>query len=300
MPAEPVRYYNRRTRTVETEEIYGEAWLRFAYENPVGRFLTLAIVRRAILSKYYGWRMTRPFSAHRVLPFIVKYNLDTDEFAKSPFDFKHFNDFFTRALKKSARPITPNDDLATFPADGRHLCIQDIDAVDGFYVKGAKFTLQELLGSFDLAQQYDGGTIIISRLCPVDYHRFHFSAPGIPNEPRLINGWLYSVNPIALRRNVRYLVENKRYVTEITSSPFGKVVQVEIGATMVGSVVHTYVPGRRVAKGEEKGLFKFGGSCVITLFRRGSIKLDEDLVAQNRAGLETYARMGERMGCAFG
>lgn len=300
MPSEPVRYYNRRTRTVETEQIYGEGWLRFAYENPVGRFFTTALVRRAILSRYYGWRMSRPYSSHRVLPFIVQYNLDTDEFAKSPFDFKHFNEFFSRALKKSARPISPIDSVATFPADGRHLCLQDIRAAEGFYVKGAKFTLEELLGDFDLAEQYDGGTMIISRLCPVDYHRFHFATAGIPGEPRLINGWLYSVNPIALRRNVRYLVENKRYVTEITSSPFGKVVQVEVGATMVGSVVHTYVPGRRVEKGEEKGLFKFGGSCVITLFRRGSIKLDEDLVAQTNLGLETYARMGERMGCAFG
>ena len=300
MPAEPVRYYNRKTCTVETEQIYGEGWLRFAYENPVGRFFTAALVRRALLSKFYGWQMSRPYSAHRVLPFIVKYDLDTDEFAKSPFDFKNFNDFFSRALKKSARPVTPGYDIATFPADGRHLCIQDINAVDGFYVKGAKFTLEELLGSFELAQQYDGGTMIISRLCPVDYHRFHFAAPGIPSEPRLIKGSLYSVNPIALRRNVRYLVENKRYVTEITSSGFGKLVQIEIGATMVGSVVYTYVPDRRVEKGEEKGLFKFGGSCVITLFRRGSIKLDDDLVAQTRLGLETYARMGERMGCVFG
>ncbi|HEY0966523.1 MAG TPA: phosphatidylserine decarboxylase [Opitutaceae bacterium] len=300
MPAEPVRYYNRITRTVETEEIYGEGWLRFAYENPIGRFFTAALVRRAILSQYYGWQMTRPYSAHRVLPFIVKYNLDTDEFAKSPFDFKHFNDFFTRALKKSARPITPNNDLAVFPADGRHLCIQDINDVDGFYVKGQKFDLEELLGDFDLSQQYDGGTMIISRLCPVDYHRFHFPTAGIPDEPRLINGWLYSVNPIALRRNVRFLVENKRYVTQLPASPFGKIVQVEIGATMVGSVVHTFVPGRRVEKGEEKGLFKFGGSCVITLFRRGSIKLDSDLVEQSRQGLEVYARMGDRMGCVFG
>lgn len=300
MPAEPVRYYNRITKTVETEEIYGEGWLRFAYENPVGRFFTAALVRRAILSKYYGWRMSRPYSANLVLPFIVKYNLDTEEFSKSPFDFKHFNDFFTRALKKSARPITPDDRIAVFPADGRHLCIQDINAVDGYYVKGATFSLLELLGDEELARQYDGGTMIISRLCPVDYHRFHFAAPGIPNEPRLINGWLYSVNPIALRRNVRYLVENKRYVTSITSSEFGKLVQVEIGATMVGSVIHTYVPGRRIEKGEEKGLFKFGGSCVITLFRRGSIKLDADLAAQTRAGLETYAHMGDRIGEVFG
>jgi phosphatidylserine decarboxylase len=51
-----------------------------------------------------------------------------------------------------------------------------------------------------------------------------------------------------------------------------------------------------VAKGDEKGLFAFGGSCVITLFTRGSIRFDDDLVAQSREQRETYARMGERLG----
>ena len=59
--------------------------------------------------------------------------------------------------------------------------------------------------------------MLISRLCPVDYHRFHFPVSGIPGEPRLINGWLYSVSPLALRRRLKYLIENKREVTLVDS-----------------------------------------------------------------------------------
>jgi len=140
--------------------------------------------------------------------------------------------------------------------------------------------------------------MVISRLCPVDYHRFHFPFAGIPSEPRLIKGPLFSVSPIALRRNIHYLVQNKRMLTELESSVFGSVACFEVGATNVGTIVHTFVSGRPVAKGEEKGLFKFGGSCVITLFQPGRIRFDQDLVEQSRACLETYARMGDRLGVA--
>jgi phosphatidylserine decarboxylase len=53
---------------------------------------------------------------------------------------------------------------------------------------------------------------------------------------------------------------------------------------------------RPVAKGEEKGLFKFGGSCVVTLFQRGRIRFADDLVEQSKSYRETYVRMGDRLG----
>jgi len=294
----PIRFYNRYTRQIETESIYGERWLRWAYENPVGRFATWLLVRRSLFSRYYGWRMSLSDSARRVFPFIVDYNLNVDEFAKSAYAFKTFNEFFTRGLKPEARPIAAPDDetLAVFPADGRHLGFADVDAAPGFYVKGAKFTLRDLLGDDTLAQTFAGGSMLISRLCPVDYHRFHFPVAGKPDDGRLINGWLYSVSPVALRLNVQRLVQNKRQITLVDETVFGRVVVIEVGATNVGSILQTYVPGRRVVKGEEKGMFKFGGSCVITLFQKNRIQFDEDVLTQSADGLETYARMGDRLG----
>ena len=146
MSAEPIRYFDRYARSLKTEQIYGEKWLRFAYENPAGRFFVWLAARRAFFSRWYGWKMRKPASALRVLPFITEYNLNVDEFAKSAFDYKTFNEFFYRALKPAARPIADGARIAVFPADGRHLAMPNVDTADGFYVKGAKFSLGELLG----------------------------------------------------------------------------------------------------------------------------------------------------------
>jgi phosphatidylserine decarboxylase len=298
MPAEPIRYFDRYAGTVKTEEVYGEGWLRFAYENPAGRFFVWLLARRALFSQWYGRKMNKPESSFEILPFIAKYNLDADEFAKSPFDYKTFNQFFYRALKPGARPIAVGEKVAVFPADGRHLAFPDVDAAEGFYVKGSKFSLAELLGDAGLAQTFAGGAMLISRLCPVDYHRFHFPVSGVPGEGRLINGWLYSVSPVALRRNIHRLVENKRELTLIESAAFGTVAMLEVGATNVGSITQSFTAGRPVEKGTEKGFFAFGGSCVITLFARGRIRFDDDIVAQSAQCRETYARMGDRLGSA--
>ena len=299
MPPEPVRYFNRYTKTVETEKVVGERWMRLIYETMPGRLALHLVVRRALLSRLYGWKMNWRYSGQKVLPFIVANNIDDREFAKSAFLYDTFNEFFTRALKPEARLIAPGDEVAVFPADGRHLAFPNVDTADGFYVKGAKFALAELLGDPALAQQFSGASMLISRLCPVDYHRFHFPVAGTPGESALIAGWLYSVSPIALRHNIRYLVENKRMLTYLDSLRFGPVLMIEVGATMVGTIKQLFAPGRPVAKGECKGLFKIGGSCVITLFQRGRIRFDSDLVEQSRSYLETYARMGDRLGEAL-
>lgn len=296
MSAEPIRYFDRYARALKTERIYGERWLRFAYENPAGRLLVWLLARRAFFSRWYGWKMNKPASALRVIPFIASYGLDVDEFAKSAFDYKTFNEFFFRALKPEARPIAAGERVAVLPADGRHLVQANLDATAGFYVKGQELSLAALLGEAALTAQFAGGAMLISRLCPVDYHRFHFPVAGTPAESRLINGWLYSVSPVALRRNFRYLVENKREVTLIESVGFGMVAMVEVGATNVGAIRQSFVPGRTVGKGDEKGFFAFGGSCVITLFQRGRIRFDADLLASSAECVEVYAKMGDRLG----
>lgn len=305
MPVQPIRYFDRYECTLKTERIYGEKWLRFAYENPLGGFFVWALARRAFFSKWYGWKMNKRISALQILPFITAYDMDVDEFAKSPFDYKTFNEFFFRALKPEVRPIAAGEEVAVFPADGRHLVFSNVDTTDGFYLKGKKFSLTELFGEEtlpeaqrELSRKFAGGSMIISRLCPVDYHRFHFPVSGTAGEAKTINGWLYSVSPVALRRNVHRLVENKRQLTLIDSTKFGTVAMLEIGATNVGSIRQTYVPGRPVKKGEEKGLFAFGGSCVVTVFQQGRIRFDADVLAQSVQWIETYARMGDRLGLA--
>ena len=305
MARAPVQFFNRHTKQLETEKIYGERWLRFAYENPAGRFFLWALVKRKIFSWYYGWRMNWRSSSKHVLPFIIDYNLEggIEDFTKSVYSFRTFNEFFSRKLKSSARPIAAGDDVAIFPADGRHLVFPNVDKAAGFYVKGSKFALADLLGEAhlpearrELTRKFANGSMVISRLCPVDYHRFHFTAGGRAGAARLIKGVYYSVHPIALRRHIEYLVQNKRMVTLIDTPAFGAVASVEVGATNVGAIIQTFPENYEVRKGEEKGLFKFGGSCVITLFEPEKIIFDADLVAHSAECVEVFAKMGDRLG----
>lgn len=294
----PIRYRDRYTGRIETEVVYGESWLRWAYETPVGRAALRWIGARPLFSAWYGWRMDRPSSRARVAPFIRDFRLDPAEFEDPPEAFRSFNEFFFRRLKADARPIDSDPASIVFPADGRHLGFANLDAARSFFVKGQRFDLARFLDDSTALACYAGGAAAFSRLCPVDYHRFHFPVAGVPGSPRLVNGWLWSVNPVALSRNLAYLWENRRWLTEIETghADGGRVLMAEIGATNVGCAVHTFVPGQPVARGEEKGYFRFGGSAVLTLFQPGAVRLDDDLLAAGEEGLELYAHMGDRLG----
>ncbi len=290
-----IRFRNRHSGQLEAEAVYGERWLRWVYDTPTGRLAAWLVARRAWFSRWYGWRMNQPASRQRIRPFIDSYQIDSSEMVDSPESFPSFNAFFYRRLRPEARPIDPTPDTAVFPADGRHLGFPDLSAARAFFVKGQTFDLPAFLGDDALLRRYAGGPAVFSRLCPVDYHRFHFPLAGVPAPPRLIDGWLWSVNPIALRRNLGFLWQNRRWLAEIHTAEAGEVLMVEIGATNVGSAVHTYAPHQPAAKGAEKGYFRFGGSAVMTLFQPGSVRLADDLLAASAEGLELYARMGSVM-----
>ncbi|MEN8663066.1 MAG: phosphatidylserine decarboxylase [Lentimonas sp.] len=291
----PITFYDRHTGEVETEEIYGEGFLRWAYGNPFGRLTVAVAVKRLWFSRWYGWRMDRPISQDKVQPFIKDYDVDIAEFADPVDSYHSFNQFFYRKLKPTARPIADGAEVAVFPADGRHLAIQDLNATDQFYIKGQRFDLAKFLGDDALAKEFAGGSVLISRLCPVDYHRYHFPVSGAASESKILDGSLRSVSPLALRRRLAILWENRRARTVVDSPEFGKVAVMEVGATCVGGMHSTFTAGA-VKKGADKGYFSFGGSCVTTVFKKGAIQFDEDLNTHAAEGREVYAKMGERCG----
>ncbi len=293
---EPIVFFNRYTQNLEQEAIYGEPWLRWAYETRIGKRTTKLILKRAWFSAWYGWRMDSPRSRKRILPFIQKYGLSLDDFEKTPADFESFNDFFARKLKPGATQVSPSPTEACFPAEGRHLGFQNFSKTDTLFVKGQSFDLLSFLQNAALAKPYEGGSLVFSRLCPVDYHRFHFPVSGTPLSPRYIKGDLLSVNPIALRKNIRILCQNRRIITEIHTAHFGKVLMAEIGATCVGHIYQTFKPNHAVRKGSEKGFFKFGGSATLLLFEPNTIQLAPDLLEQTQRGYELYAKMGDTLG----
>jgi phosphatidylserine decarboxylase len=296
---DPIQYFNRYTNQLETEAVYGGGFLKWAYGNPLGRASLELFVKRAFFSRFYGWWMDRPSTAAKVRPFVETFGLDAQEFVKGIDEFISFNDFFSRELKSDARPIADDKDAIVFPADGRHLGFQDLSQVEHVFVKGQSFDLDSLLGDAGLANRYRHGSAVLSRLCPTDYHRFHFSIEGKANSPQFINGDLYSVNPMALRQNLGYLWENKRMLTSVNTEHWGQVLIMEIGATNVGSIVQTFQSNSALQqKGQEKGYFRFGGSATMTFFEPGAVFLVNDLLTHSSNGIELYARMGDFMGSA--
>ena len=291
---EPIQYFNRQSGQLETEKVYGEGFLHFSYANPLGALPLHAMVKRAAFSRWYGRRMDQPKTRAKIEPFLETYGLDPAEFADSPDSFASFNEFFYRKLKPEARPINP-DAAAVFPADGRHFGFPKISAIDSFFVKNQRFDLGRLLADDSLASRFADGALVLSRLCPVDYHRFHFPCAGTPGETRLIDGPLFSVSPIALRRRLAYLWENKRTITKLETSDLGLVLCLEIGATCVGSIHQTYAAGKAVEKGDEKGYFAFGGSSTITLFEPGAVRLSLDLLENSAKQIELYSKIGTAM-----
>jgi len=298
---QPIIYIDRKTGHREEEHVYGKKFIRLLYGTTLssrlfGTPLAFLLARIPFFSSFYGYLQSRASSAKKVVPFIKAFGLDVSEFAKNPADYVSFNDFFTRKLKPEARPIDSDPQMAVIPADGRYWFYQNIEKADGFVVKGKKFDLLRLLKNDELAKKYAKGSMVIARLCPTDYHRFHFPCDCIPTDTQLINGWLYSVNPAAIKKNLEIFTENKRTLCILQNTGFGDILFLEIGATFVGSIHQTYTPGQFYPKGSEKGCFSFGASSLILLFPPNAIQFDQDLLAATAQGLEIRCLMGQSMG----
>lgn len=294
-----IYYIDRSTEKTEEEKIYGHRALSLLYGDSLWSrlisFLFAPLLSRvAFFSKFYGFLQKQPGSAKKIAPFISTYGVDTSEFEEK--SFASFNDFFIRKLKKEKRPINKDPKVASMPADGRYLVFPNLQDVQSFYVKGQSFDLSTFLQNGAYARQYAEGSMAIARLCPTDYHRFHFLDDGIPSKAKAIKGEYHSVNPIALRKSLSILWSNKRMITEFDTENFGKVIYIEVGAICVGTIHQTYLADQRAVKGDEKGFFSFGGSCLVLLFEKGRIVFDNDLITNSQNGYETKANFGESLG----
>jgi len=293
VPAQnPIKYVERSSGEIKIENVYGENWLNWLYHNPVGQATLWAVAKRKIVSSIYGDMMSDPSSAEEIMPFVKEYKVDLSIAQEKK--FSSFNDFFVRKLKPEARPINQDSLVVTSPADGKILAYQNLKNSD-FYIKGVKFNVASFLDDATLAKKYEDGAMIVFRLAPPDYHRYHFPVSGTAPQTNIkIDGDYYSVNPLALRKKAEIFWLNKREFGVIQSPIFGDVIMSEVGATMVGSMIQTY-KNTAVKKGEEKGYFKFGGSTVVLFFEKDRVKIDADLLKNTEKGLETTMKMGERI-----
>ncbi|WP_075342117.1 phosphatidylserine decarboxylase [Tenacibaculum agarivorans] len=289
-----IKFINRKTGEVQIETPPGEGFLKLLYNNPFGKMLLLPLVKRKFLSEWYGRKMNAPSSTKKIAQFVKDLNIDMTEANKSIDEFSSFNDFFYRTLKPEARPI---ESEFISPGDGKLLAFEDVADIHKFFVKGRKFTVKEFLNNAELASTYKNASLLILRLAPNDYHRYHFPYNGTPTTSVKIKGDYLSVSPYALASNfTKVFCENKREYCILKTETKGDILLAPVGATMVGSILETFTPNQPVNKGDEMGYFAFGGSTIVILIDKNQIKIDEDILTNTKNNIETFVKMGEKIG----
>lgn len=288
-----IKYINRATGKVEIENPPAEGLLKFLYGSTFGKIAVLPIAKQKAITKRYGRMMSSPKSVQRIQPFIDSLKINMSESKKKPEEFKSFNEFFYRELKPEARPIAEG---LVSPGDGRVLAFDKISDVNSFYIKGKQFTIRQFLKDEALVAKHQNSSMIIVRLAPNDYHRYHFPFKGIASEPKKISGSYYSVSPIALQSKfTKVFCKNKKEICTLSTEKHGEILVIPVGATMVGSLNSTFIPNSLVEKGQEMGYFAFGGSTVVLLFDSKHFKINADLLQNTKNNLETFLHMGEQI-----
>ena len=199
-------------------------------------------------------------------------------------------------MTEAARPFAAGIEFPA-PCDARYFAYDQLDADVDIPVKGSLFAAPALLAHNRWADTFSGGPGFIARLCPVDYHRFHFPDNGTVLDSWRIPGALHSVNPWALAFRGDIFMVNEREVTILETEHFGKLAFVDVGATCVGKIKQTYT-GTTFARGDEKGMFLFGGSTVIVLGEPGRWSILPEILSHTSDGVETYLKMGRTIGNA--
>jgi phosphatidylserine decarboxylase len=240
-----------------------------------------------------------------VRAFLGLYSVDMSEARQTdPYAYTSFNEFFTRALKDTIRPIEANARAIACPVDG---AISEAGIIDGdalLQAKGRRYRLGELLIGQTWAGNFEGGSFATIYLAPFDYHRVHMPLRGDLKETVYVPGRLFSVNAATAAGVPRLFARNERVLT-LFDTAFGQMALIMVGALNVGSMATvwagditpaprravTTLPPRSVTldKGEELGRFNMG-STVILLFEKNRAALNPSL----RAGARV--KLGESIG----
>ena len=267
--------------------------LKLLYDTTGGR-IVLSLLTVPALSKAVGAFMDSPLSKPLIKPFIRRSGIDMSQFEQR--EFRSYNDFFTRKVLPEMRPVDYDEEHLISPCDSK-LTVYRIDSRSIFRIKGSRYRVSDLLQNRFMADRFNGGLCMIFRLEVDDYHRYCYIDDGLKTENTFIKGELHTVNPIALERFNIYK-RNSREYTVIHTDNFGDVVQIEVGAMMVGRISNRH-GAASIRRGQEKGKFEFGGSTIVLLFEKGSVEVDNDILKNSFEGFETVVKYGEKIGEAI-
>lgn len=264
--------------------------LSFLYTNIFGRMLLKPLIQPQV-SKLAGRYLSSAHSKWLISKFIERNEINMDIYEEC--DYSSFNDFFTRKIKPDCRPVPEDLDVLISPCD----CLATVYPIQEnttFSIKNTEYTLRSLLRSPRLAKRFRGGYAYVLRLTVEDYHRYLYSVSGKQSKNYHIDGTFHTVNPIA-NDYLPIYKENTREYTVIRSKEFGDVLQMEIGALLVGKISN-HKQSTVVTRGEEKGFFEYGGSTIVVLTQKGRVTPRSDLLTNSKNGYETKVLQAHPLG----
>ncbi len=288
-------FFDRATKKMNQEPVYGLGFLSFAYTHPFGKVLLEYLFSRKPLNQLYGIYKRSRFSQAKIEKDIEEYGIDLNEFREQK--YRNYSDFFLRKFKDGRRAFSSDlNELGAF-AEGKYLAFASIDEGTRFPVKGQVLNLERLFGDqTQWSERFRGGSAWICRLCPIDYHWFHFPCSGKIIDQYAISGRYHSVSMYALSHRSETLFTNERQINILDTGANGLIALIEVGALCVGKIKSVHERNRPFAKGEIKGYFDFGASTVIVLTEKGKWQPDPDLIAQTVRQVETQVRLGDSIG----
>lgn len=293
-----IQFFNRETGQIEEEKVYGAGAVKWMYHTASGRLLTKLLIK-APVSVGYGALQGMGFTKSKVAPFIKKFDIKMEEYlpeegrtVEDP--YSSFNKFFIRRFKEGKRVFESDPSLMPAFSEARYFGFSSMNDSQTIPVKGKFLGSEELLASEKWTETFKDGPLLLGRLCPVDYHRYHYPDNGKVLDYYKVKGKLHSVNPIALQEYADVFSSNIREVTILETENFGKLAYVEVGAMMVGKIVQSSNL-KNFKRGDEKGYFLFGGSTVIVLGEKGKWSPDQDILDYTQKGIETYLKIGTRI-----
>lgn len=264
--------------------------LSFLYTNIFGRMLLKPLIQPQV-SKLVGRYLSSAHSKWLISKFIERNEINMDIYEEC--DYSSFNDFFTRKIKPDCRPVPEDLDVLISPCD----CLATVYPIQEnttFSIKNTEYTLRSLLRSPRLAKRFRGGYAYVLRLTVEDYHRYLYSVSGKQSKNYHIDGTFHTVNPIA-NDYLPIYKENTREYTVIRSKEFGDVLQMEVGALLVGKISN-HKQSTVVTRGEEKGFFEYGGSTIVVLTQKGRVTPRSDLLTNSKNGYETKVLQAHPLG----
>lgn len=297
-----IKYFNRSKNKLEIEKVYGGAAIDFLYDNALGKILSPLVTNRYI-SKAYGLMQDLKTSQMKVPKFIENFNIKMDEYLAGSvknndksLSYKNFNEFFIRRFVDGARTFTDQSDKMGAFAEARYFGYEKVVDELRVPVKGKFLRAKDILDNSEYGEIFKNGPMLIARLCPVDYHRYHYPDSGSTKDSYLIQGKFHSVNPLALKVKSNIFIANERRVSILETKNFGKLAYVEVGAACVGKIVQSFDESTTFSKGDEKGYFLFGGSTVVVIGEEGLWKPSSDILENTKNGIETYIQLGDELG----